>query len=392
MLSADPKRRPDMKSIASRLSALHEGAVAGGATAPIELPTVPLGGPAAVVAVGGLPVDNPGARPADMEADADHPDETTPATEKLDEATAPTERIPEPAPAGTDYLHELFAEDTKDTEDAENTEDAEPAEHTADTEQREPTAATVPVLATNRYEPPRLASRTAETERLARAAAHPVAAWPAPKPTPRPLGRRAGVLVGILLLIGVIALATVLFSPLRQDAGNAGGPGAGEAPNIRETSAAQTPTPQETASAQTAPAESPTEETPAPPVVPNPAPAPEEQEQEPQPQTSEQRLVGTITTYYGLVPDDLDTAWPMMTTDYQVNHVGGRAAYESFWGEVADLAIADVTASAPDRAQATLTYTFTDGRVVREVTAYRLAEEGGQLKIAATTVLSSVEL
>ena len=81
-----------------------------------------------------------------------------------------------------------------------------------------------------------------------------------------------------------------------------------------------------------------------------------------------------------------------MTADYQVNHVGGRDAYDSFWGQVSAVAIADVTATAPDGAQATLTYTFTDGRVVQEVTAYRLVDEGGVLKIAETSVLSSVEL
>jgi hypothetical protein len=92
------------------------------------------------------------------------------------------------------------------------------------------------------------------------------------------------------------------------------------------------------------------------------------------------------------MPGDLDTAWPLMTADYQVNHVGGRDAYDFFWGQVADLAITDVTATGPDSAQATLTYTFTDGRVVQEVTAYRLVDEGGVLKIAETAVLSSVEL
>ena len=55
-------------------------------------------------------------------------------------------------------------------------------------------------------------------------------------------------------------------------------------------------------------------------------------------------------------------------------------------------ALVYVAARAPDGAQATLTYAFTDGSVVQEVTAYRLVDEGGVLKIAATTVLSSVGL
>ena len=81
-----------------------------------------------------------------------------------------------------------------------------------------------------------------------------------------------------------------------------------------------------------------------------------------------------------------------MTADYQENHAGGRDAYEAFWGEISDVGIADISASAPDQAQATLTYYFRDGRVVEEVTAYRLEDEGGQLKIAATDVLSSTQI
>jgi hypothetical protein len=46
----------------------------------------------------------------------------------------------------------------------------------------------------------------------------------------------------------------------------------------------------------------------------------------------------------------------------------------------------------PDSAEATITYYFKDGRVVRERTAYGLVNEEGILKINSTTVLSSVTL
>ena len=46
----------------------------------------------------------------------------------------------------------------------------------------------------------------------------------------------------------------------------------------------------------------------------------------------------------------------------------------------------------PRSAQATITYYFKDGRVVRERTAYGLVNERGQLKINSSTVLSSVTL
>ena len=93
-----------------------------------------------------------------------------------------------------------------------------------------------------------------------------------------------------------------------------------------------------------------------------------------------------------MLPGDLDSAWPTMTADYQENHAGGRGGYEAFWSTVDALEIADVSASAPDRAQATLTYHFRDGRVVQEVTSFQLVDEEGALKIAATDVLSSTQL
>lgn len=179
-------------------------------------------------------------------------------------------------------------------------------------------------------------------------------------------------MVGILIAGGVI-----LFGALRQGAGEAGAPAASEEPTAAETSAAETPPP----------------ETESPPqAAPSPTAPPEETAEAPPPPSPEQRVVDTITGYYALMPGDLDTAWTMMTVDYQENHVGGRGAYDAFWNEVAAVSISDVSATAPDQGQATLTYSFTDGSVVQEVTAYRLVDEAGAYKIAATEVLSSVVL
>ena len=126
-------------------------------------------------------------------------------------------------------------------------------------------------------------------------------------------------------------------------------------------------------------------------------PEPEaETEPEPSPSlratTPEERAVETVAGYYAMLPDDLDGAWPLMTADYQENHAGGRGGYESFWSAIDGVEVSDVSAAAPDQAQATLTYFFSDGRVIREVTAYRLVEEGAVLKIAASDVLSSTQL
>ncbi|WP_448003266.1 serine/threonine-protein kinase [Agromyces bauzanensis] len=311
MLAADPKRRPDMKSVASRLSAMYEGTDAAAAS---DSPTVPLAGAAATVAAAG------GAPPATAE--------TRPVGE-----TAETERL-----AGIAAFDAVVAP------------------------------------ARNRPTPPPPARPVGHR------GGPPPPVEPAPESPRRRRGRTAAM-IGVLLLAGILLLGggAFLFGLLGQNPGTAGGPEARE-----------TPTATQTPDAATAPAEA-SEPQPAP-VEPTPsAEAPQPQPQPPAP-SPEQRIVDSLTSYYAMLPGDLDSAWPLMTADYQVNHVGGRDAYGEFWGAVSDVAIADVRASPPDGAQATLTYTFTDGRVVQEVTAYRLVDEGGVLKIAATEVLSSVEL
>jgi eukaryotic-like serine/threonine-protein kinase len=96
-----------------------------------------------------------------------------------------------------------------------------------------------------------------------------------------------------------------------------------------------------------------------------------------------------ITSYYALMPRNTDAAWPRMTQSYQTNHAGGRQGYQRFWDAIDRISIAEVSGTPPNSAQATITYYFKDGRVVRERTAYGLVNEGGRLKINSSTVLSS---
>jgi len=332
MLSADPKRRPNMQSIASRMSSMHDDA------------------------------------------------EVIAATEAT--AAAATTRAPRESELPTVALGDAgvaLAADTPPTEQL-----------------HEPTSEVPPPDETRRYEAPTLEAPTAETERLTRAAPAPALEWlmhgppDAPPEGVRALDReprrrrRIDVLVGILVLLGLLALGgALLFDALRDGAVGARGP----ASSAEATTAA-------TADATTQPsdAQPPAAESSPPPPPPEETEPPEPEPEQPQAPSAEQRVVESITSYYALVPGQLDNAWPLMTADYQVNHVGGREAYDFFWGQVADVAVAEVIATAPDRAQATLTYTFTDGQVVQEVTTYRLVDEGGVLKIAETSVLSSVEL
>jgi serine/threonine protein kinase len=104
------------------------------------------------------------------------------------------------------------------------------------------------------------------------------------------------------------------------------------------------------------------------------------------------QLEQAITSYYALMPRNTDAAWPRMTASYQTNHAGGRQAYQRFWDAVGRISVANVKGMPPDSAQATITYYFKDGRVVRERTGYGLVNERGRLKINSSTVLSSVTL
>ncbi|WP_167136675.1 serine/threonine-protein kinase [Diaminobutyricimonas sp. TR449] len=356
MLSVPPKLRPSMASISQSLSALHDETRI--AAAPAAVPVVP---------------ELLGEDPA--------PERTE------DVATKPIERHP---PTATVPLH--------DAEEASDPRPATPATTPVTDRTRPvpavygPTAATVPVDHATGYESPTAAATKPLAEPAAR---QPVTAEggsghvPPPKSVAAPEGptrrrRRASVIAGILVLVAAaIALGAILLAnPLRPSADDAAEP---------RTSNPTAPSVTETPDSEAAPPTA-APETPAPPepsTPPTSAPPPTEA---PEPGTPEQQAVETVAGYYAMLPGDLDSAWPLMTADYQENHAGGRGAYEAFWEDIADVEVADVRASAPNRARATLTYYFRDGRVVQEVTAYRLEDEGGALKIAATEVLSSTQL
>jgi protein subunit release factor A len=89
------------------------------------------------------------------------------------------------------------------------------------------------------------------------------------------------------------------------------------------------------------------------------------------------------------VPSDTDGAWSRMTEDYKTERAGGREGYEAFWADIERVETRNVTADPPDRAEATLTYYFKDGRVVDEQTEYRLEKQDGTMKIDRSEVISS---
>jgi len=211
--------------------------------------------------------------------------------------------------------------------------------------------------------------------------------------------RRRRGLVAAVTVVALIGIGIVVAALLVNDR-RAANPTVDPGPSISAAPASpKLSTPSATPSA---PSPTPKASAPQQGPAPNPTPRskPRTRSRAPSPTTAPTvrdtptaaELRRTITSYYALMPRNTDAAWPRMTASYQTNHAGGRQAYQRFWDAISKITVADVRGIPPDSAQATLTYYFNDGRVVRERTAYRLVEEGGRLKINSSTVLSSVTL
>jgi serine/threonine protein kinase len=212
----------------------------------------------------------------------------------------------------------------------------------------------------------------------------------------RRTGRLAAAIAIVALLGFGILLTALLVSDRKADNPTATAP---SSPTARSSSASESTT---LPSSPTPSASSPTPRAsaPQPSQAAKPSPRTRTTSRAPSPTTAPTvrgtptatELRRAITSYYALMPRNTDAAWPRMTASYQTNHAGGRQAYQRFWDAIGKITLADVRGIPPDSAQATITYYFNDGRVVRERTAYGLVTEGGRLKINSSTVLSSVTL
>jgi eukaryotic-like serine/threonine-protein kinase len=219
------------------------------------------------------------------------------------------------------------------------------------------------------------------------------------QPPIQPQRRRSlAAALAVVALIGIGILVAALFVNDRRAVNPTAATGESTSADPPATTSAatspsptpNTPTPTPKASApQQGPAQQPETQTrtPRPTRAPSPTTAPTVRGT---PTAAELRRA--ITSYYALMPQNTDAAWPRMTAWYQTNHAGGRQAYQQFWDAINRVTVANVRGIPPDSAQATLTYYFKDGRVVRERTGYGFVNDGGRLKINSSTVLSSVTL
>ena len=219
---------------------------------------------------------------------------------------------------------------------------------------------------------------------------------PAP-PSRRGTGTRVGLLVGAVVLLGG-TIAALLFQQSRSQEDLSAVRSSAQTSRPTSASTVTRPSKPATRSSTAGPPVSPTGSTTTAPR-PGPSARTAEPSSPPSPQSPTVRgtptaaeLTRAITSYYTLMPNRTDQAWPRMTPAYQTNHAGGKRAYENFWRPVRRVTADNVSGRPPDGAEATITYYYRHGRVVRERTAYRLTNDGGALKIADSRVLSSETL
>jgi serine/threonine protein kinase len=227
-------------------------------------------------------------------------------------------------------------------------------------------------------------------------AAPPVPSTPPPATSERTDRRTRRA---IPLLIALAAIAAVGFLALQALLGDDRTPAAAppttslvaDSPSPSPTAVTASRSVTTSATATTRPATT-TAETPrsAPATTKSPSTAPSESPAAGQP--ARIQLVRALEDYYALLPGNTDEGYTLLTDRYRSTTAGSKESYEAFWGEIARVSIRDSTATSGGRVEATLTYTFDDGRVVQERTAYRLVEQEGTLMIDRSTVLSSREL
>ena len=98
-------------------------------------------------------------------------------------------------------------------------------------------------------------------------------------------------------------------------------------------------------------------------------------------------LTQAVTDYYGLLPDDTDAAWERLTTPTSARPVVATATRTSGTTSTS-VTVTDVSATTPDRAQATITYVEKSGnRQSTERRSFRLIRSDELLKIDQSSVI-----
>jgi serine/threonine-protein kinase len=181
------------------------------------------------------------------------------------------------------------------------------------------------------------------------------------------------------VLLGLVALLLaggIVYAAVNQ--GDEGAPEAGSTPGDASSSSAPERSSEPSESAQTpSPSDAATPSQPA--DTGNEGNGTEAQGTEGQGTPAGGKPAGFVRDYYGIVPDDLDTGWSMLSPRMQSEV--GRGSYDGFWNTIASVQPSQTSTSAGgDAVDVTLRFTDNDGNVSVERHRLTLVEgDGGYL-------------
>lgn len=207
----------------------------------------------------------------------------------------------------------------------------------------------------------------------------PVAATSHPEP-PEPdqsnrHRRRVVILAALVVVLAALAGGTVLLlAPTGEHRGRSAAPATTAPVTTAPSSAPDTTTTQGTRPPPAAPTSPPPPTPPTTPVADQSTPA------------------STIAGYYALMPGNLSQAWTWLTAKYQQHPAGGYSGYQTFWSRIRAVRVSNVNPLSTNQVDATVDYSFKDGRVIRERHRYTLINQTGRWLIDESTVLSSQTL
>ncbi|MFD0200629.1 MULTISPECIES: serine/threonine-protein kinase [Saccharothrix] len=181
--------------------------------------------------------------------------------------------------------------------------------------------------------------------------------------------RKALIALAVVALISIAAVAYLLNRGDDAGSPSAGPTTTGGTATGEVTTSAAAPTTTDAAPQTT---EEPEPTTTAAPTTTTPSPA-----QPPAEVGPDQAL----SDYYGLLPNDLETAYGRLTDGFKAARSPSFADYQAWWGQMSAVTVSNVRAVGPEQVAATVSYTFKSGGTQSEQHLYTLVKVNGQWAI-----------
>ncbi|MGW2661525.1 hypothetical protein ACWCW7_11235 [Nocardia tengchongensis] len=100
---------------------------------------------------------------------------------------------------------------------------------------------------------------------------------------------------------------------------------------------------------------------------------------------SADQIASFIRSYYGQLPDGVDTAWTQLSPSYQTQS-GGKSGYTTFWSKIRSVRVDSITSTDYRTSTAGLTYVYTDGKTQTEKRWLRVEYVSSQLEITGSGI------